>query len=207
LVSFWFIVIGHPDTQDISLESTSTTPQESPDEINMDVEESIAPTEGPPVAPSTPVLPHRRKQVLQSIKFAAPIRITSRRIYEVGGGRAAARAREAVLRLPENADIPQLHGEIAKASILQAQTLAEVDKAHAIRSAATTRLRAFESSNKLIKNAHHREIQTKRSWQTVAAQERNRIRENLQRTYSEPIMACNICFFWLDIYSALLNYQ
>ncbi|KAG0275258.1 hypothetical protein BGZ96_003856, partial [Linnemannia gamsii] len=73
---------GHPDTQDTSLDPSTTTPQESAQESNMDDEGSTAPAPGLPFAPNTPILPHQRKRELQFMKFTSPNRITSRHVYE-----------------------------------------------------------------------------------------------------------------------------
>ncbi|KAF9141935.1 hypothetical protein BGX30_003744 [Mortierella sp. GBA39] len=123
---------------DISVDPTSQESKESEEseDSKMDVEESTIPTPGPPFASNTTLLPHQRKQALKSVKFPAPKQITSRQIYEVGGGREAARTREALLRRPENANIPRLHENIGKSSVLRAITFDEVDNAHAVRNGA-----------------------------------------------------------------------
>ncbi|KAG0268963.1 hypothetical protein BGZ96_006611, partial [Linnemannia gamsii] len=125
-----------------------------------------------PTTSNTFNLSPRRKNTAADIQFSTPNRITSQQIHEVGGGRKAAKKRQRLLQKPENKAVSALHKTIGDHSVLQAQTIQEVDDAQGFRNAAAGTLRKFESNKQLISESHRKEMQTKRAWQTLAAQER-----------------------------------
>ena len=126
--------------------------------------------------------------------MAKPIRITARHVYETGGGRRAARRRGVVLKKPENINIRQFHADLSSNSIFRAQTMAEVDSSHGIRKKITDPLRAFESTKRLVKDRHHKEIHTKRAWQTLAAQERRIVRDHIRSMFMNRKIASVLVF-------------
>ncbi|KAK3808983.1 MAG: hypothetical protein J3R72DRAFT_505748 [Linnemannia gamsii] len=129
-----------------------------------------------------------QEATMEVVRFAKSNRITAKRVKEVGGVGKATRAREHLLRRPENQMIPELHNEVGKNSVLKAQTVREVDSAQATRQSAAQPLRDFEACKKLKKGSHHKDIQLQRAWQTIAADERRRI-QDFARGAVEPQQA------------------
>ncbi|KAG0379404.1 hypothetical protein BGX24_000569 [Mortierella sp. AD032] len=118
-----------------------------------------------------------QEATMEVMRFAKSNRITAKQVKEVGGVGKVTRAREYLLRSPENQMIPELHNEVGKNSVPKAHTVREVDSAQATRRSAAQPLRDFGACKKLKKGSHHKDIQLQRAWQKIAADERRRIQD------------------------------
>ena len=106
--------------------------------------------------------------------------MTAEQINELSGTRRMARRREHRLRLRTNKDARMaLEGLAKKEQVLKtAQTMHEIDQAHAKRQQVRTTLKSFETSTARLKDLRHQRIQTKRVWSKLAAAERAHVRRH-----------------------------
>lgn len=138
-------------------------------------------------------------QSIDDIRFPEPFQVTVQQIRHHSGLTKQARVRKK--RILSNSAVRKAHRDLADNSIRRADTPQAIDKAQRVRRDSRTTLRSFEASNKMKNARRNTELQLRRTYDQVAAEERKTFKRIVHGKSSISVINMLVAAGGLSTYS------